>query len=1280
MNEIFVNLTLKKYDNDQEYSLKSALEENDFVILLGNPGSGKTTLLTHSAKDSNTALYNVRDLLYESGIVSNVGKKSFLLIDGFDELRSTSSDKYEPLYKIRNIINDIKKINSKIKITLSCRAIDWYDNEDLQIFHKDKFTPVAYYIQPLSREQRIELVKQHLRKASIAFLEKIGSYPIFDNPQILTMFLEFYKDKKNFVFPKTKREIYEKFIEASREKNKKRLKNSAVLSVDEIYKYAGYLAYYNIFAGMSQINEEIILEIADDSNGFPKDKLKEVLSTNIFKKEVFPTFSHRTVAEFLCAKFLLDRAKFSTKKLITLCQAPQRTRIASEFRGVFAWLCCFSENEELFRIDPYGQYLYGDNSLFNLSNKKKILQGIRAFAKESPYFLSIGRNLSPDTFYESKLDDFLISEYKSAKDEDNHYLFLLSDLMQSAPKQSKKLQDLAYLMIRDPALKDMYKKQLLPLLKDNSRFLKDIIEKIFNKEIKDSDDEILDEAIEYLYPTKITYKEVIDYIKKYKEASDIHHGHYSYLRKPIPYEHRKAIVTQIFDSSTEKIRREIRRAYDLERFVGDFYYEMLEKESAEESFGILLQHNKIDISFSENAWSSISKKIEKWNNKKKELFYVKYIKFILPKDDSLLSECRKKEFGLRHLENAISPPNNCDILVKLLQKKVEPSAKKFLLRKIYERMLCNKETKKSAKRNCTVLAKQYGLEDFWKRYWEKDPKLVKLQSKNKKIQAEHKEQQKKIIKDNETRFAELSDIHKMNAWNFFLYISPHYLYDYEFKEESVGLTKKTFHQILKLIKNNLLKNIAISPYKEYLTLDSLAQTAPGAGRNVDDMYYVSLCLNSSKEYKKFPSKGIKDYLYILSLLEKKGHQKRKNSFEVFFEKENPKKAVSLIVDYMTKIVHYNLPEKEDIFQEIISGIAQKWSEKEKLKKVKGLIQGLFSSSTKECALTLFKNVINYYGIIIDPALVKKIGDINEEINKKINTLLKFHYDSKDWTTDEAVRLFNMLDRHEDVYKHLSSDNRLKLVDIFICTFNNEQILEFHSGIQSSQDICAWFVNYTMWNQMNGSGWIDVLEKLKRKHANDYWTNRIKSKIYELQTERKQTAVSVIDIKHAKDFIFSKIFSDDRDFWVYVSEELNSIKDDIENGEDNQKKIFLRTSGDENECRDIIIQRWQDRYGKIATATREHLIGDNRVDINIKWKDNDEYTVRVECKVDKNPSLKTAVSNQLIKKYLEHTHVNYGVYLVFCFKKKPKKLQKNLEKGIIGEYKENIAVICIDLNT
>ena len=84
--------------------------------------------------------------------------------------------------------------------------------------------------------------------------------------------------------------------------------------------------------------------------------------------------------------------------------------------------------------------------------------------------------------------------------------------------------------------------------------------------------------------------------------------------------------------------------------------------------------------------------------------------------------------------------------------------------------------------------------------------------------------------------------------------------------------------------------------------------------------------------------------------------------------------------------------------------------------------------------------------------------------------------------------------------------------------------------------------------MIGYEWVKTLKKLKKIHYNDYWANRILSKIYELETEKNsENSITSIDIKQAKKFLFNKTYLSDRDFWIDITEKLQSIKDDIENG-------------------------------------------------------------------------------------------------------------------------------------
>lgn len=1278
MSDIFIDLTLKKLGDDDEYSLESALKNNSFVVLLGNPGSGKTTLLRHFEKNNRSAFYNVRDFLHDDEMSSNLAKKHYLLIDGFDELRSVSSDKYEPLYKISDKIKKIKKNNSGIHVVLSCRAIDWFGNDDLEILNKQERIAV-FFIQPLNLKQKIDLIRLYLHSVPQIFLEKITSCAFLDNPQILTMFLDLYKRKSIKNFPRTKQDVYAKFIEFAREKDPKRQKNHILLTSDEIYKYAGYLAYYYIVAGTTSIDDKLVQDIADESKGFPIEKLRDVLNTNIFKDGGAVTFVHRTVAEFLCAKFLLNYTSLTTKRIINLCIIPQRDAVSSEYRGVFAWLSSFSENEEYFSIDPYGQYLYGDDSYFSVESKKRVLKGIRDYSKRCPYFLTQGRLLGSNTFYDSKLDDFLINEFESAKNEHNHYLFLLCDLLTSSKNPSRRCQEFAFKMICDKDLDDMYKPYLLPLLEKNGKYLNEIVKKILEGEIVDSDDAILDESINYLFPKIIRYDQIIGLIKKYKESSGIHRGHYSYLRYEIPYLEQKFIVSQIYDENSNKIRHNSFQKYSLEIFVGRFYYEMLQKKPLNYVLDILFEHAETDSLFYENALSNVSKKIQALSLKEKRKKYVDYLDYILPLDGRRIEDCRKKEFYLRHFEHSILPDNFIDILENKLQKSKQMSEKEFFLRKIYEGLCGKKETRKKAKKICYELANKFGLKDFWKAYWYKSPEERKYESENRRLQKEQKQRSKNIVQTNEMKFHSLTEEQKHNAWNFFFHVSSYYLHDFGTNEESIGLTSKTFFLILDLMKKSVLKNIDDSPYKTYITLDSLAQGAPGGHRNIDDLYYACLCLISPKEYKKISSNGFEDYLYILTILEKQVSNIRKASFDTYFEKNDPSRAISLLVNYMGKIIHFNIPQKEKVFSEICAELIKKGPQNKQIVKLKRLIYGMFSDTPQKCASTLFRNLLDKFGLYIPADLISQLDGINEEIDSKKGILLKLHSHSKDWTVDETVSLHQLIDNIMDVYSSLSEDSCYTLVNAFLNSFKSLDDLENPSGVLSPRDECVWFIRSTMWNCMIGTKWIKILKDLKKEHEDDYWTNRIQSKIYELEMKNNnRLSLFSKDVNQAKEFVFSEIFSNDRDFWLDVCEKLESIKDDIEKGEDNQKKIFEWTGKDENSCRDIIVQRWQDRYNRISLATREKYIGDKRVDINIKSRDNEKYVVRVECKVDTNKKCLQGINDQLIELYIKDTNVKYGVYLVFCFDKNPISLQEKLEQGITGTYKNNISVICIDL--
>ncbi|WP_085490583.1 hypothetical protein [Fibrobacter sp. UWB13] len=122
------------------------------------------------------------------------------------------------------------------------------------------------------------------------------------------------------------------------------------------------------------------------------------------------------------------------------------------------------EEDELIKIDPYLQYQYGDNSFFSTQQKKQVVEAIRDYSQNDPYFYRKGFSLASKSFYESGLDTFLIAEYRKCKSEPNHYLFFLSDLLTLG--SSGKIRKLAKDVLEDERLEYFYKEPFINVLKD----------------------------------------------------------------------------------------------------------------------------------------------------------------------------------------------------------------------------------------------------------------------------------------------------------------------------------------------------------------------------------------------------------------------------------------------------------------------------------------------------------------------------------------------------------------------------------------------------------------------------------------------------------------------------------------------------------------------------------------------------------------------------------------------------------------------------------------------
>ena len=366
----YIDLNLKKHNNKEEktYLLNDVIDDNKFIVILGSPGSGKTSIFKKYEELNNEAkIFTVKDFIKLNPEINEDNK--IILLDGLDEYRSIEADK---TFITKMLSKEIKKLGKNKKVVISCREMDWYGEKDksaLNTYIDEDF--VLYNVEPLNNEKQLELAKVLKLETANEFVEKFTKYGFLSNPQIFIMLKEIYEqDEQQSIINKI--DLYNKFVEFSLETNEEHSLNITPPSKDEIFKYAGYIAFYYMFCDIDNISDSFIDNIANEEN-YPKDKIKAVLkNTKLFNNEGF--FIHRTIAEFLSAKFIFDckyqsgTGKERIKGLFKL-----DGRIPTELRGCFSWLCALSSDFELIKIDPYYQIIHGDNSIFNIGLKKKII-------------------------------------------------------------------------------------------------------------------------------------------------------------------------------------------------------------------------------------------------------------------------------------------------------------------------------------------------------------------------------------------------------------------------------------------------------------------------------------------------------------------------------------------------------------------------------------------------------------------------------------------------------------------------------------------------------------------------------------------------------------------------------------------------------------------------------------------------------------------------------------------------------------------------------------------
>lgn len=1253
-----------KYIDDSIYRLTQEISKNTITIVLGAPGSGKTSILKkyHSEHQNSTQFITTKKFIKFEDAANE--KTDILLIDAVDEYRNVTNDKSFVLDEIAYRLNKLVKKNATIKFVITCREMDWYGNDDEKAL-KDKIVGVTnvYQLLPLSETLQTDMAKLLSIKEPALFIKKFQDFNFLQNPQMFKMLAEIWQSKRDDM-PESKQKIYETFILLAREH---KIEHDEHIEENEMFRIVGYIAIYYIFCQNDDFDERFIDQISDSNSGYSRELILRVLKTKLFSER---RFIHRTIAEYACAKFinsflLQDSDDAGVEKQRTIKLFVQKGKIPTALRGTYAWLCSFSQDYDFIDIDPYYQIIYGDCSSFNFEQKKAIINAIKKHSSIDPYFAQHGESAKLADIYCTELDEYLICEFQNSIDVDTHYIYFIVEIIARGNGLSEHMRSFIKKCLTSNHTRLNLVDFIMPI-QDDIAFLQKLLDMIIEKKIDDRTNKLKEKILNVLYPNHINSTEITRYIAKYQPHNAIWHFLYLYNTK---YNDKFNLVDNIlklaynhnYDSDTYFM------IGDLQYFVKDYFLETLlmydEQLSAKQIFDILIHfhknyypHRALEFDSSRyaitNKLSTSKVKLQKLTN---ELFSL-YV-------DKMIQDDKIRQIFFQSFFDYIKVENPANIIFDKIHNGLNQESIEALFATGYYHLPSEQRQEKWLDAIASRHSPASVLHNL------RNPPISEWQIRS---DINKQERQKKImidIESNEKYFSGRDNATIQHSVDDLYFIAIRLFISDDNARMNKSLTSQTQERLTIILKNAIFSDL-LSP--DMLNIKSLYLRDPMSLNNIDTIYYVSLALNCNITSSQIQNTIFCEYLYMLTVLYGTSinaiHCDFAENIEVDFAAQTLKQYIQIALDD-------NLSDCSNLFKQYIEHESE-------ISKLKYIVVSMNNDRKNK----VLQSCLMHYGLLMSLSDLEQLYklDINDENKLYIHTLLLFNKENKnDFEIPNAIVLYDIIDydRADDCFAKFDSfsgNQKIKILDYMLTAFNTKESIQSVDGAQSSQNICASFLRQHALDLLN----TDELQQLLCNHADSsIWHNSIKHKINILQQQEIEKHDRPYSITSIKDFITHKSIISYRDFFEDMYIKLRHIQQEIEDNRDNNKSPFYNkdTPKTENECRDEIVRIIKHKYSKTIDLSKESHEAGNRVDINIRYKNNLSYEVQVECKRDDNRELYTSIVDQLIKKYLS-SKVEFGIYLVFYFgnlKDKTKMLEK-IHDSIPKIYIDNIKVLCIDL--
>ena len=362
----------------------------NLIVLLGDPGSGKSYSFEHMARAEDAPIYSIQRFLARNGD----SEAHTVYLDGLDEYRPrTIGRDSNPMVALLQLL---RKTGSP-RLRLACRSADWLGSTDLELFNDYQGDYVVLQLLPLEPQEAADVLMNNRVANPEQFLSESTDRHMewtVSNPQSLLMLAEVVNRRG---WPKSRRELYEKWCEIQLEEAKIGLQTSQLghyPAADLIYPAGAACAAL-------MISDAILIHLGPSlDDRFPsyqsvpwqdRDAVLAALSRRVFRSRLpgEAEYSHRTVAEYLAARYLGKRVAEGLPLSRVQALIGVDSHPAASLRGLHAWLPLFAPAHAAALIvhDPLGILLYGDAASLPGSHKVSLIKGLSRLAEEDAWFL-----------------------------------------------------------------------------------------------------------------------------------------------------------------------------------------------------------------------------------------------------------------------------------------------------------------------------------------------------------------------------------------------------------------------------------------------------------------------------------------------------------------------------------------------------------------------------------------------------------------------------------------------------------------------------------------------------------------------------------------------------------------------------------------------------------------------------------------------------------------------------------------------------------------------------